>query len=202
MDLILLMMVDLFFGGSRQYGWVIKFDDELNVEWNHIFDEERRQFFIGVSSTSDGGCVASGVSGLWDSVASDALLVKYAAFENERPNKPATPSGPAEGSPDTEYTFTTTGATDPDGDSLQYMWDWGDGNFSDWLDTNEATHTWTYEDNFEVRVMAVDEHGGESEWSEPLSFSTPKNKAINTPFLNFLQNHPHLFPMLRQILDL
>jgi len=189
-------------GASRQYGWVVKFDDELNVEWNHIFYEERRQNFIGVSSTSDGGCIASGISGLWDSVNSDALLVKYAAFENERPNKPATPSGPAEGSPDTEYTFTTTGATDPDGDSLQYMWDWGDGNFSDWLDTNDATHTWTYEDNFEVSVMAMDEHGGESDWSDPFEFSTPKNKEINTPFIRFLENYPHLFPLLRQLLGL
>jgi len=36
----------------------------------------------------------------------------------------------------------------------------------------------------------------------PVSLSTPKNKAINTPFLNFLENHPHLFPLLRHLLEL
>ena len=30
----------------------------------------------------------------------------------------------------------------------------------------------------------------------------PKNKAINSPFLQFLENHPHMFPLLRQILGL
>ncbi len=30
----------------------------------------------------------------------------------------------------------------------------------------------------------------------------PKNKAINSPFLRFLENHPHMFPMLRKILGL
>ena len=30
----------------------------------------------------------------------------------------------------------------------------------------------------------------------------PKNKAINSPFLQFLENHPHLFPLLRQLLGL
>ena len=35
-----------------------------------------------------------------------------------------------------------------------------------------------------------------------ISLSTPKNKPINTPFLNFLENHPNLFPLLRQLLML
>jgi len=29
----------------------------------------------------------------------------------------------------------------------------------------------------------------------------PKNKAINTPFLNFLENHPHLFTLLKLIFN-
>ena len=35
-----------------------------------------------------------------------------------------------------------------------------------------------------------------------VSLSTPKNKAINTPFINFLENHPYMFPILRQLLKL
>jgi len=34
-------------------------------------------------------------------------------------------------------------------------------------------------------------------------YTESKNKPyINTPFLNFLENHPHMFPLLRQLLDL
>jgi len=28
----------------------------------------------------------------------------------------------------------------------------------------------------------------------------PRNRAVNTPFLNFLENHPNLFPILRHLL--
>jgi len=35
-----------------------------------------------------------------------------------------------------------------------------------------------------------------------VSLATPKNKVVNTPFMQFLENHPHLFPLLRQILEL
>jgi len=35
-----------------------------------------------------------------------------------------------------------------------------------------------------------------------VSLSTPKNKAINTPFLQFLENHPYMFPFLRHLMRL
>jgi len=35
-----------------------------------------------------------------------------------------------------------------------------------------------------------------------LSLGTPKNKVIDHPLLRFLKNHPHMFPMLRQLLGL
>ena len=30
----------------------------------------------------------------------------------------------------------------------------------------------------------------------------PRSRAVNTPFLNFLENHPNLFPILRHVLGL
>jgi len=185
----------------KQYILLAKADEDGNMHWQVELEEES-QFGQSVQQTSDGGYIVSGRTGPAYREYSDGLLVKLSAIENQRPNKPATPSGPAKGEPDTEYTFTTTGATDPDGVVVSYMWDWGDGNYSDWLDTTEATYTWSYEDNFEVRVIAKDNIGGESDWSDPLAFSTPKNKAINIPFLQFLENHPYMFPLLRQLLRL
>jgi len=46
----------------------------------------------------------------------------------------------------------------------------------------------------------MDEFGAESEWSDSLLVSMPKTKTIIRLFLTFLENHPHLFPLLRQIL--
>ena len=35
-----------------------------------------------------------------------------------------------------------------------------------------------------------------------VTLRTPRNREINRPFLNFLQNHPNLFPIIRQLLGL
>jgi len=186
--------------GDREDTHLVQLDDDGNVEWVQIFGGSGREVGTSVRQTDDGGFIVAGRNGGSYSSSSDAMLTKFAPFENQRPDKPDI-DGPAKGKPDNEYTFTAS-ASDPDGDILSYMWDWGDGNFSGWLDTNEATYTWTTEDNFEIRVMAQDENGGESDWSDPLAFSTPKNKQyINTPFLRFLENHPYMFPLLRQLLD-
>ncbi len=73
--------------------------------------------------------------------------MKVAPFDNNRPNKPEKPEGTTSGTTGNEYTYTTS-TTDADGDQIYYMFDWGDGNYSDWLgpynsgDTCEATHTW------------------------------------------------------------
>jgi hypothetical protein len=65
--------------------------------------------------------------------------------------------------------------------------------------------------SYSIKAKAKDDPNGdgdlsdgtESVWSDPLSVSMPKNKPyINTPFLSFLENHPHLFPLLRQLLGL
>jgi hypothetical protein len=67
--------------GMNTDGWALKVDSDGNAEWKHIYGEaEGKQFFIGICSTSDTGCIASGIVGAWDSSGSDALLVKYGPF--------------------------------------------------------------------------------------------------------------------------
>jgi len=148
----------------------------------------------------DGNYIVTGYTDSFGNGGYDVWLLELSTTENNPPNTPQRPSGPSSGRPDTEYTFTTS-TTDPDGDQLYYKWDWGDGNFSDWLDTNQATYSWTGEDNYTIRVMARDEHGGESDWSDPMPFSTPKDN-FDLLFIGFLKNHPYLFPILRYILGL
>jgi len=160
------------FSGTRDDAWLIKTDSEGNVEWSEVYAGSKIDRGYYVSQTSDGGYILLGRTESFGAGDSDGWIMKLVAFDNQRPDKPAKPSGPASGKPETEYTFTTS-TTDPDGDQVSYRWDWGDGNFSEWLDTTEATYSWTGEDNYNVRVMARDEHGGESDWSDPLPFSTP-----------------------------
>lgn len=174
--------------GDKDDIQIVKTDSDGNVEWSQMYSSDLAEIGHGISSTSDGGFIICGCSGgSFDSSRADGLIVKYSPFENQRPKKPSKPSGPSKGEPGMEYTFSTS-TTDPDGDDLLYKWDWGDGNFSDWLETNEASYTWSYEDNFKIRVMAKDTDGGESDWSDPLAFSTPRNKIKIISIFDVLKN--------------
>ncbi|MCK4902000.1 MAG: PKD domain-containing protein [Thermoplasmatales archaeon] len=125
---------------------------------------------------------------------------------NDPPDKPDKPSGPSSGNPGEEYTYTTK-TTDPDGDEVYYKWDWGDET-SDWEgpfnsgETVESKHIWAEGGTYQIKVKAKDEHDDESDWSEPLSVTMPRNRIVNKPFLQFLQQHPNLFPILQQLLGL
>ena len=86
--------------------------------------------------------------------------------------------------------------------------DWDDGSpietvYPTWYNPEEsgpgiANHSWDTKGTYTIKARAIDIHGAESEWGE-LEVSMPRNKAINTPFLNFLQSHPNLFPLLQKI---
>ena len=54
--------------------------------------------------------------------------------------------------------------------------------------------------DFEVKVKAKDMKGLESEWSDSLVVSMPKNKAIN-PFILFLERLIERFPILEHIIQ-
>jgi len=136
---------------------------------------------------------------------SSALTVIISAGNNA-PNKPDTPSGQTNGKTGTSYTYSTS-TEDLDGDQVWYKWDWGD-EVSNWDgpytsgDPVTTSNTWSNQGTYAVKVKAKDTSDAESVWSDPLSVSMPKNKAINNPFLTFLENHPHMFPLLRQLLEL
>jgi plastocyanin len=78
-----------------------------------------------------------------------------------------------EGYIDTEYTYSTT-ATDPDNDTIQYRFDWGDETTSNWSalvasGTNiSLTHNWSSNGTYAVKAQAKDSTGDESIWSDIL----------------------------------
>ncbi len=128
-------------------------------------------------------------------------------FKNP-PEKPLKPSGPRNGKCGESYNFSTS-TVDLYDDDIYYLWDWGDGEYSDWLgpyesgEIVEVSHIWNNQGIHSVKVKAKDIYDCESDWSNPLLVRMPKNKQFNTnPIIRFLENHPRMFPILRQLLGL
>jgi hypothetical protein len=123
----------------------------------------------------------------------------------QAPNKPARPTGTENGRIKEEYTYQTT-TTDPNGDEIWYLFDWGDDTNSDWVgpfasgEVGSASHTWSKQDNYQIRAIAKNENGVQSEWSDPLTVNMPKYRQISlfrfVPILRFLFQR---FPILTEL---
>jgi len=102
----------------------------------------------------------------------------------QAPSKPSAPNGPRLIQTGINHTYTSS-ATDPNGDEVAYWFDWGDGKNSGWLgpynsgDVGNASHNWSLQGNYEIKVKAKDVYGFESDWSDPLLIIVPKNKHTN-----------------------
>ena len=126
---------------------------------------------------------------------------------NNAPNTPEI-TGPTTGkiNQEQEYMIVTT---DPEGDDVYYWVEFcADCQDAEWSGSYKSGeefvigHTWSSSGDYTVRAKAKDSQGLESDWGS-LEVSMPKNKAVNTPlFLQFLQQHPHMFQLLQQLLEL
>lgn len=122
------------------------------------------------------------------------------------PETPQRPTGSASGKIHIQYTYNTT-TTDPNNDQVYYKWSWGDGNISDWLgpftsgELASAQHIWNTRGSYEIKVKAKDEHGLESDWSDPLPITMPMDLVSNNSLLiNQLNQSPNAYPLLKQLL--
>jgi len=105
------------------------------------------------------------------------------AVPNQAPNTPIQPSGTSYCLVGESYTYSTS-ATDADGDSIMYIFDWG-GKYP--TSTKEYTpsgaqsstpHRWGVEPGtYGVKVKAVDSEGAESGWSDPLNVTVVENTS-------------------------
>jgi len=132
-----------------------------------------------------------------------AMLIRLAP-------KPPEISGPDTGAPGIDYNYTakTIYEINP---PLYYKFDWGDGTYTDWLgrynsgESCMASHMWKEKGVYDVKVKVKDVDGWESEWSDPLEVSMPRNKPFNFNFNLFswlFERFPHAFPIIRHLLDL
>jgi len=122
---------------------------------------------------------------------------------NNPPEKPSKPSGETQGQTGTSYPYSTS-AIDPDGDKLEYGWDWdGDDTVDEWDNNNSnyylsgtpisTSHAWPTDGTYNIKVKAKDIYGEESEWSDPLSITMPKNKGLYFILLDCLER---FFPQI------
>lgn len=102
------------------------------------------------------------------------------------------------------YTFLST---DPEGDDISYYVKWGDGNTIIWTSDQASgtplyeTHSWAAQGTYNIEAKAQDRYGCQSDWGT-LIVSMPKNRAINTPFTNFLYRYPFLYQILQRFFKL
>ena len=124
---------------------------------------------------------------------------------NYPPNTPEI-TGEATGTIQTVYYYFIE-TTDPDSDHVQYYIDWGDGTttVTGFFESGDATfesHTWNSRGIYNVKVLAIDEYGAESEWAT-LKVTMPC--LYHMQILQFLevllQWFPHAFPLIRQIIE-
>jgi serine protease AprX len=126
--------------------------------------------------------------------------------ENQPPEVPII-SGPTQGKPGVTYLYRAF-SVDADGDSIYYMWDWGDGTMSEWIGPFPSgqevgeRHSWDEEGSYEIKVKTKDSLNLESEWSDPLPVTMPYR--FEGPFMKLLrtlvQRFPLAFPILRNVL--
>lgn len=94
---------------------------------------------------------------------------------NNPPNTPSIPTGPTTGYILNFYEFSTS-ATDPDGDSIYYIFDWGDGvqtqtNLLPSGLSGYYAHSWTGTAPYSISAKAIDKFGAESGWSSPATIT-------------------------------
>ncbi len=113
--------------------------------------------------------------------------------EDDPPETPEKPTGEDQGVPGESYSYSSS-AVDPDEDQIYFMWDWGDGNFSEWRglydpgETCTESYTWNEKGTYSVRVKAKDVYGMESDWSDPLEVTMPRGKIVLLIF-EFLERY-------------
>lgn len=90
-------------------------------------------------------------------------LVHTTGSPNNNPTDPTAPNSPSNGYVNTSYTFNTS-ASDPDGNALEYQFDWGDGTSSIWGAASRS-HSWSSAGTFCIRARARDTHEALSGWS-------------------------------------
>ena len=116
--------------------------------------------------------------------------ILYCSGETDNPPNKPNIYGPQNGTTNIEYNFCTDTITDPEGNSMYCLWDWGDGNISGLLgpyasgQTICASHRWIQSGIYCIKLKLKDDYGNESEWSDPFCITIVKNQPPSAPSID------------------
>jgi outer membrane protein assembly factor BamB len=155
----------VYFGDTLKVIYCLDVDDGTEI-WNY----------------SDAFSVIKSAFAIYDGklyAAASNHFYAFGALDNEPPETPDQPDGPVNGIIDVEYTYTTGEVTDPNGDDVEYLFDWGNGEDSGWLAEPIASYTWSSAGIYDVTVKARDlPYGAESNFSDPLVVTITEPQPI------------------------
>lgn len=105
----------------------------------------------------------NGASSGWSSPLTATIIA------DNPPNTPIAPNGPSSGSHQVVYKYITH-TKDPNGDQVEYTFDWGDGTTSVTGLVNSgksisSSHKWIIAGKYTIRIMAKDSRNESSGWS-------------------------------------
>ena len=132
------------------------------------------------------------------------LMKPWSGSENYPPNKPSI-NGSSKGQAGEFYDYIFS-ANDSDGDGIKFLVNWGDGSveYSEIIPSDselKISHLFEKKGSYVIKVRAFDLNLDYSDWAT-LEVSMPKNRMINNPILNFLQQFPLIYQLLQRFLNL
>ena len=122
----------------------------------------------------------------WGSIWGNPDLTMGPVIISDPPTQPTKPVGKTLAVWNIEYSYSSS-SSDPNGDQIFYLFNWGDGTNSGWLgpyssgQTGIGTHIWTELGIYNITVKARDIYGAGSPLSEPLTVVITNNTPPNTP---------------------
>jgi len=126
---------------------------------------------------------------------------------NQNPTRPKIPKGSSIVIAGKEYKYATY-STDPEGQNIQYYFNWGDGIliWSSWTPSGEyviMSNIWKEEGTYRITVFAEDQAGHRTPKSIPkiVYVIKSKDRPMFNPFFNWiLERHPNAVQLLKYIL--
>ena len=184
-----------------RFGWDWNNDDVVD-EWTGFVDSGS-QVTTGHSWDSSGTysvqVKAEDINGAQSDFSASISVV---ISGNDAPEKPSL-SGPTSGKAGQSYTYYVY-TNDPEDEEVYYKIDWDDGTTSTWHgpfssgETIQLSHVWQNQGSYSIKVLAKDEHGAESEWSDPIPIQMPHSKysRILSILMNLVDQYPFLEHMM------
>ncbi len=102
----------------------------------------------------------------------------------EAVSAPSLPNGTANGVVGVSYSYSTGGSVSNAGHAIEYRFDWGGGNYSNWSSAIGATKSWSSAGTYVVKAQArcATDLSVVSNWSGPLNV-TISAEAVSAPSL-------------------